>query len=130
MAGLDFEMSLKQLEGKVLSAARLGMERAGALLLRDAVQDEPTVPILEGTLRGSGSSKTESNPDGTIKTVVGFNTPYAAYQHEGVRADGTHKVKKYSQPGAGRKFLEKKLYGNSKAYFREVARTIDQEAGV
>lgn len=43
--------------------------------------------------------------------VVGYNKVYAAYQHEGVRADGTHVVKNY-QKGRKGKYLEDPIKNN------------------
>ena len=40
---------------KVREAAKSGLAEAGMQLLADAIQQEPTVPYKEGTLRGSGS---------------------------------------------------------------------------
>lgn len=51
-----------------------------------------------------------------VEAVVVFNTPYAAYQHEGVRRDGTHRIRRWATPGAGIKFLEKKLLAHGKGY--------------
>lgn len=39
---------------------------------------------------------------------VAYDTEYAAYQHEGVRRDGTHEVKQY-QKGRKKKYLEDPL---------------------
>jgi hypothetical protein len=55
---------------------------------------------------------------------VGYNTPYAAYQHEGERKDGTQKVENYQHTGTGAKFLEKPLFENSKDYMAILSREI------
>ena len=52
-----------------------------------------------------------------LVAVIGFNSPYAAYQHEGVRADGSHPVRQYTSSGSGRKFLETPLFTNAERYF-------------
>ncbi len=132
---LDFTAfgdSMRKLQEQALpDALERGLGKAGMQLLRDAAMEMPAVPHKEGTLRGSGSAfvrnklvgTTESmgkggtpardhdDPDdpSTMAVTVGFNTPYAAYQHEGVRADGTHRVQNYSDDGVGAKFLEIKM---------------------
>jgi len=36
-----------------------------------------------------------------------WDTPYAAYQWYGIRADGTHEVKEYTTPGTGTMWAQK-----------------------
>jgi hypothetical protein len=106
-----------------------GMKKAGLALLRDCINE---VPLKQSTLRGSSSvfvddalvstgadlGYSEGTPatdggqppqPGRIVTTVGFNTPYAAYQHEGMRKDGSHVVRNYSEPDTGPKFIENRL---------------------
>ena len=37
------------------------------------------------------------------KNLAGYNTEYAAYQHQGVRKDGTHVIR--NRPGGGQSFF-------------------------
>lgn len=129
--------------------ARRGLAQAGMALLQDCVMDMPAVPLDEGTLRGSGSvhvsgefkfdssaMASAGNPTpnrspipnrdtaNLIESTVGFNTPYAAYQHEGERADGTHKVENYSHSGTGAKFLEQKMSTKRNRYMGIVAKNM------
>jgi hypothetical protein len=118
------------------------------MVLRDAVLEEPTVPIKEGVLRGSGSafsqgvlvgtsenlSKEKGTPNLTdpgdngskdeIVAVVGYNTPYAHRQHEGVGFKFSD-----SDPPAGAKFLETKLARYTKQYWAVVAEKIAEVLG-
>ena len=94
---------LKEYQKKSRAAAEQGMGLAMMALQRDCIMETPTVPIDEGTLRGSGSifvgnkligtSESLSKKSGTpnrdysftgngIVGTVGFNTPYAARWHE------------------------------------------------
>lgn len=146
----EFEGKLHEAEGKMRKALEQGLGQAGMNLLRDTVMEEPTVPHDEGTLRGSGSvhvqnrliHTTEAGGQGTpcrdhqepigaeeLVAVVGFNTPYAAYQHEGVRMDGTHQVQHYQEASAGPKFLERKLLQNRDQYLKTVAKRVKEAAG-
>jgi hypothetical protein len=98
-------------------------------LLHDATATEPTTPRgharakagkrggVGGTLRQSG--KIEKQPDGSL--FVGFNTPYATYVHEGQRSDGTRVIQKYTEAGAGAKFLSNKLSMYGDVYLKNLA---------
>lgn len=75
-------------------------QMADALLLLSSNE----VPFDESTLSKSGHVFT----DGDFQTGVaygGVSAPYALYQHEGVRADGTHRIRNY-QNGRKGKYLE------------------------
>lgn len=62
---------------------------------------EPITPKQDGDLAGSTSKKVSGR-----KGSVTWNRVYAGYQEFGQRKDGTHKVKKYTTPGTGKKFAE------------------------
>ena len=119
-------------------ACREGLGAAGVQLMNDTVQDIPQTPILTSALRGSGavfvSGKKvadsthgipEFRPDARASSnkatdKVGealFNAPYAFIQHEA--------YKKKSIPTAGMKYLERKIYGNAREYFKTIANTIN-----
>ena len=65
-------------------------------------------PLDEATLRASGHVEHEATPT-HLEAQITFATPYAAYQHEGRRADGSHKVRHYSHAGTGTKYVERPL---------------------
>jgi len=133
----EFESKLNRID-KVLmpEALRKGMGRAVMQLLNDAAMEIPTVPLLIGTLRGSGSAFVDNkyigssaNPTGlgTPSTVAcevlrpdevlgmaAFNTPYAARLHE-------HPEFKFTEPGSGGKYLEASLAFNSQVYMHIIA---------
>lgn len=153
---IDFDMgnfvdSMLQMSDNMVKACERGAGKAASALLNDTIMEMPAVPLEEGTLRGSGSvfvqnelTQTAPNTGGTptpatigdetltpdvVTAVVGFNTPYAAYQHEGVRADGTHVVVNYTHSGTGKKFLEKKLFDNENDYVAIVAKEVKEAMG-
>lgn len=74
-------------------------EMADTLLLLSRAE----VPHDEGVLQGSGNVAKQGKD-----WIVSYNTPYALYQHEGVRADGTHRIVNY-QKGRKGKYLEDPL---------------------
>lgn len=107
-------------------AALRGVDLAMNDLLKDSQSLIPTVPMDTGHLRSTGASSAQKEA-GDSETIVGqvtYNTPYAAYQHEGVRADGSHVVRNYTTPGSGKKYLETPLYTNAPKYAARVAKTI------
>lgn len=106
-----------------------GLYQLGKQLLHDAITIEPKLPVghyrakagkrtgVGGQLKQSG--KVERQSDGSV--IVGFNMPYAAYQHEGQRADGSHVVQNWTEPGAGKEFIKKKIEMFLSAYFKMLA---------
>lgn len=148
---IDFDISelvkgIEVFDKRAAQALYQGAGQAASALLNDAITKSPAVPEDEGTLRGSGSAFVNNNlvdtakdvgghptpasklddpiVPGTITGTVGFNTPYAAYQHEGERQDGTHKVQNYTHSGTGAKFLEKPLFENAQDYKAVVAKAL------
>lgn len=139
----DFIGSIEAFGEGYLKAVERGAGQAASTLLNDSITEINRAPLEEGTLRGCGSTfvqnkleETAPNVGGSptpatvgdetlspdvITAVVGFNSPYAAYQHEGQRKDGSHVVKEYTHSGTGKKFLEKKLFDNESDYIGVVA---------
>jgi hypothetical protein len=70
------------------------LEDVGNELLRRA---DLRVPHKEGILKDSGIVIKESDA-----VLVGYDSEYASYQHQGVRQDGTRIIK--NRPGGGETF--------------------------
>ena len=119
------------------------------IYISEQIGEEGTAEQVGGTLRGSGSAfvnnelvmtsphgtQGQANTDhqdpiatGEVVVVVGFNTDYAAYLHEGQRMDGSRVVKNWSNPGSGAKFLENKLAENRDVYIAIVAEHLEAES--
>lgn len=81
---------------------RVTLEMADALLVLARLE----VPFAEGDLNRSGT--TGNDEEGAY---TAFNIIYAAYQHEGVRRDGTHKIGFHGNGRKG-KYLEEPLLLN------------------
>ncbi len=140
----EFKKRLTTLQKQIMPTLQeKALAVAGMQLLRDAVMVAPTVPLQEGWLRGSGSvhvkgkfksespagkkGKANKGPTGMNNkdtAVVGFNTPYAAYLHEGIRRAGTHRVESWSEASSGSKYLESKMTMFKNQYRRLMADTI------
>ncbi len=135
----SFDRGFELVEKARDEAIAEGAGRAGMQWLDDAVNQTPTVPLKEGTLRGSGSvhvngkfAGTLSGEDGTPNTgtspkpeallVVGFNTPYAAALHEGV-------TYVFREPGSGAKYLSSKKTRNERQYIQIIANTLLRRFG-
>lgn len=111
-----------------------GLFAAGTELLQDAREDIPRVPKKEGTLSASGSvtvlrpgevsELAETTTPGRYVAIVGFNTPYAAYLHEGMRQDGSHVVMNWTLEGSGPKYLETPLLANRDRYIQIIVDAI------
>ncbi len=137
----DFFRGLDLMDRRVEVGVKRGIGKAALQLMDDAINQAPRIPHDEGTLQGSASvfvgnkltgvapnaggqptpALTYNPPNGVDEFVgtVGFNTPYAAYQHEGVRADGTHPVDPANytrQDGRGPKYLETPMAENGEDY--------------
>lgn len=91
--------ALLRISRKFPAASQQAAEVTGLAILDDAVTVAPTPPIDTGFLRGAGfvrvdgvvtfqmpDAQAENGPAqrGRIVVDVGFNTPYAFYQHEGL----------------------------------------------
>ena len=129
MKGLD------RAEKALWKELRKGAAIAGMQWIDDAVNKQPSVPLKEGTLRGSGSVHVKGKYIGGIKgekdgtpnlgnvphpkvlLTVGFNTPYAARQHEGVSFN-------FTEPGSGAKFLSSKKTMYEKQYIKIMLRPV------
>lgn len=66
------------------------------------------VPHDTGNLQNSGHVE---DGESDAEKIVGYNTVYAAFQHEGMRADGTHVVTNW-QDGRKKKYLEDPIRNN------------------
>lgn len=106
MVGLD------KADAIIVEASQEALEEMADTLL---VLSRYEVPHDEGILSGSGHVGDE---DGEV--YVAYNTEYAAYQHEGIRRDGTHKIRHY-QKGRKGKYLEDPLKNNLSKW-QEIAR--------
>jgi hypothetical protein len=62
-----------------------------------------TMPFLSGAMQ----KNTKDEKIGKLRYRVLVDTQYASYQEKGSRADGSHKVRRYSTAGTGSGFLRK-----------------------
>ena len=129
----DFDKKFKALVNSVShDVAAQGLFSAAHALLNAADDEIPQVPQKTGDLRASRLVQKPEISGDKVSVTAGFNSPYAAYQHEGERKDGSHKVEHYTTtmvPGPGPKFLEKKMAGNADKFMAIVADYIRRKLG-
>lgn len=99
----DFQKTLDALTKQLDSIGRGAlMEMADALLALARLE----VPHDSGRLQTTGNAYWDGD-----SSAVAFDTDYASYVHEGIRADGTHRIRNY-QKGRKKKYLEDPLKMN------------------
>ena len=118
MAGItwddsSFQEGVRLLQAKINAGAKKAVSDIAAEVLRLSQME---VPHDVGTLQNSGAVEPGTDE---FEQIVGYNTVYAAYQHEGHRADGSHVITHY-QGGRKGKYLEDPIRNNLdtfKSYF-------------
>jgi len=133
----DFDIKFKRItEKRIPSGAERGLFKTGALIIRDAITEQPQVPKSRGVTKEGGKrgqapghlrrSQKIENPKtkhGEISVEVGFDTDYAAAVHE------MPETVNWSTPGTGPKYLESKLIRNKEKYAKNIADNIKRESG-
>lgn len=104
-------------EKAIPGAAKKGIFNAINALLEDAIEDVPRAPKDKGDLWGSREASVVVKL-GRLIGIAAFNIFYATKMHE-----ASEKIS-FKLPGAGPKFLEKKMFSNKEKYMKIVADTI------
>ena len=99
-------VNLELLEDRINKAIENSLDEQAELLISYAKKE---VPKKNNDLMNSVEK--EKITDDTIR--VSFNEPYASYQHEGKRKDGTHIVRRYTTPGTKKFYIKEPLNTNS-----------------
>lgn len=102
-------------KAKWVNAINKARDMAAAALAEQMLNDSMQyVPRLNGELRSAG--RVEKGESGRQYLV--WDSVYALYQWFGVRADGTHRVKNYTTPGTGTKWVDKAKEANGNTWQR------------
>ncbi len=113
-AGVDtssFDAQFMKLVKKHPVISKESLFKVMGKIKRDADDLPPRTPHDKGDLRGDVNSEIDVTITKTeFVGSVAYLQPYATYQHEGARADGTRKILNYVEPGTGSGFLSKKLF--------------------
>ena len=150
MSERNFLDGLRLMDRQVRGAVALGMDQSAKQCLDKAINGDPAIPHKEGILQGSGGAyvggqivargngpQEHAAPEESglrvqgdmIVGEVAFNSPYAAYQHEGHRQDGSRPVRHYSEEGVGPKFLEIAMKQHAEGYFAIIADEVRKVLG-
>lgn len=92
----------------------------------------PLTPLDEGDLRGSQDYDVDENASSGPSLEAGYyGLPYIIPQHEGFWINfrgeyGFVKIEHYTEPGTGRKFLERPWLENKPLYKRGVAEAVER----
>lgn len=108
MAGI--KLDTREVENGIKNVASLIMKnsRAAESMVAEEIIRLSNSEVPKGDTRELQNSATvEQSGD---ETLVGYNIVYAAYQHEGHRADGTRIIRSYRE-GKG-KFMEDPIRNN------------------
>lgn len=108
MAKLEADVNARSLDGLFSMATEVGR------------LSSHEVPHDTGMLQNSYGIETGIN-----EVVAGYNKEYAAYQHEGIRADGTRRISSY-QKGRKGKFLEDPIKNNLSVLLNFYRKVINQ----
>jgi len=116
----DFDIKFDQLNNKELpEAIKKAMLQVGALIIDDAINEEPRAPHRTGHLWRSQRIEIESKK-GSHSLLVGFNTVYAARLHEAPKAWN------WTLKGSGPKYLESKLLKFKEKYIRFISEQLNK----
>lgn len=114
----DFDNKVRKLQDNIKLAQRKATMDVGEEVIRLSAYE---VPHDKGLLQASG--KVERF--GVSEAIVGYNKTYAAYQHEGHRADGSHVIRQY-QKGRKGKYLEDPIKQNLSVLRNYMAESIQK----
>ena len=120
----DFDIRCGHVTEKTMpEAAAKAVFQTGAMVIRDAILEEPRAPWKSGHLWREQKIEQPKIDHGEISVELGFDTPYAARLHEA--PDNWN----WTLPGSGPKYLEAKLIKNKEKYMANVAEKIRQAGG-
>jgi flavin-binding protein dodecin len=101
------------------------MERALARMRQDIfVLSQFKVPEKDGTLRRTGKQSVIARLHHRIAYGENGAEDYAGYQHRGMRADGSHRVKNYTKAGSQKNYLSESggiIATKASSYFMQEA---------
>lgn len=120
----DFDIKFDELiKNAIPGAISKGLFDAGTVLLKMAKDEAPQCPKDVGDLWGSGTVKPITGGYQEVGVEVGFNSEYAAYQHEQEPGKFNYTTTKgASHPGP--KYLETKLVRHKQDLMEIVATAI------
>jgi len=120
----DFDIKFPRVVDKQIpEAAAKSSFKVAAMVIRDAIVEEPRCPHKTGNLWRSQKIEAPKILKGEVTIELGFDADYAAVVHE-MPAGVTFRM-----TGAGSKYLESKLIKNKEKYMAEIARGMQGPRG-
>lgn len=117
----NFDRDFQDLVRKAVPEdAKKGLVAGAWEMLRDCDKEQPTTPRDIGDLQGSKMVEKPVVTANEISVKAGFNSIYAAYQHEKEVTERSA----YTTPGSGPKFLQTKMIRNKNKYIQVAANHI------
>lgn len=118
MAEISY-IGFEALRARAIAAVEMAVNQSAEDLVGRSME---ATPVETGTLRASIHTDGAEVAGDEVKAIVatgGESSAYAAYIHEGHRADGSHVIRAY--PG-GAKFIERPLIEGAPAYVEAMRR--------
>jgi len=120
----DFDIKFPRVVDKQIPEAAANMAfKVAAMVIRDAILEEPRAPHKTGNLWRSQKIESPKILKGEITIELGFDADYAAVVHE--MPPGVV----FTMTGAGSKYLEAKLIKNKEKYMAEIAKGMQGPGG-
>lgn len=125
----EFQAGVKTLLDRMPKAASKAVHDIASEILRLSQEIVPIGTDKNRKNQGARLQNSGAIDDRKEESIVGYNTVYAAYQHEGMRKDGSHVVRRYSNPRSRRKFLEDPIKNNLVVFRRFMQDVISKFIG-
>lgn len=120
----DFDIKFPRVINKEIpEAAANSAFKVAAMVIRDAILEEPRAPHITGNLWRSQKIESPKIERGEITIELGFDAEYAAAVHEMPAP-----YQKPTMAGSGPKFLEAKILRNKEKYMKIIADGIKDKA--
>ena len=115
----EVKRGLDKIDTKIMTNIEYAILVVLHKLKKNTDDKDPKTPHKTGDLKGSAQYNVKKKVG-----VLRYTEPYALYQHEGMRKDGTHVIKNYTGGGDRRKFLEKEVIRNYNNYIEGFGKII------
>lgn len=113
---------------RFMAANEIAMEKALMAMRTDVyILSQFKVPLLDGELKNSGEHLKMGRLHHRVQYGENGAEDYAAYQHRGMRKDGSRRVKRYTTSGTNKGFLSdsgKIIAPKSGQYFKRAAERV------
>ena len=114
-------VKIEHRENNIITALKFKVAIANRLIIEDVHRTSlPKTPMFSSQLRRDVTKTVV--PETYTGTII-WKVPYASYQERGMRADGSHVVRKYTTPGTGKDFAKnavKETLSHVKDFYKNI----------